>query len=214
MEPAPDVTEAAAVAAVRPASSGERGRGRGGAPAATTPAQARIIAAALDLFARHGVGGTSLGMIANALGVTKAAIFHQFKTRDEIILAAAEAELGHLEAVLDAADAEPTRAEARQVLITGIVDLTVERRATVSVILSDPVIVGFFGSHEPFRRVMHRLSRLLSGDDPSPEAHVPTAMFSAAISGAVMHPMVRDLDDERLRAQLLLLTRRIFDVPG
>jgi AcrR family transcriptional regulator len=198
----------AEVAAVRPAGSS---RGSRAAATGTTPAQARIIAAALDLFARHGVGGTSLGMIAGAVGVTKAAIFHQFKTKDDIILAAAEAELGHLEAVLDAADAQPTRAEAREVLITGIVDLAVVRRQTVSVILSDPIIVGFFGSHEPFRRVMHRLSRLLSGDDPSPEAHVPTAMFSAAISGAVMHPLVRDLDDDTLRTQLLLLTRRFFD---
>jgi AcrR family transcriptional regulator len=181
--------------------------------AAPTAAQGRIIAAALELFARHGVGGTSLGMIATEVGVTKAAIFHQFRTRDDIILAAAEAELGHLEAVLDAADAQPTAAQAREVLITGIVDLTVERRRTVSVILSDPVIVGFFTDHEPFRRIMHRLSRLLGGDDAGPEAHVPTAMFSAAISGAVMHPLVADLDDDTLRAQLLLLTRRLFDLP-
>ncbi|HEY3141184.1 MAG TPA: TetR family transcriptional regulator, partial [Acidimicrobiales bacterium] len=46
---------------------------------APSAAQARIITAALDLFAKHGVGGTSLGMIAKALGVTKAAVFHQFK---------------------------------------------------------------------------------------------------------------------------------------
>ena len=186
------------------------GSGRPGRP--TSAAQARIIAAALELFARNGVGGTSLGMIANELGVTKAAIFHQFKTRDEIIVAAAEAELAHLEAVLDVADAQPTRAAAREVLITGIVDLTVTRRRTVSVVLSDPVIVGFFDDHEPFRRVMHRLSRLLGGDD-GPAGHVPTAMFSAAISGAVMHPLVADLDDDTLRAQLLLLTRRLFDTP-
>jgi AcrR family transcriptional regulator len=178
-----------------------------------TAAQARVVAAALDLFARHGVGGTSLAMIARSLGVTKAAVFHQFKTKDDIILAAAEAELGHLEAVVDAADAEPTRDRARTVLITGIVDLAVERRRTVSVILSDPVIVGFFADHQQFRRLMHRLSRLLS-DDAGSEAHVPTAMFFAAISGAVMHPLVADLDDATLRSQLVLLTRRLFALPG
>jgi AcrR family transcriptional regulator len=183
---------------------------RSGTPSA---AQARVITAALDLFARHGVGGTSLGMIANALGVTKAAVFHQFKTKDEIIVAAAEAELAVLEAVLDAADAEPSRARARDVLIAGIVDLAVERRRTVSTILSDPVIVGFFAEHEPFRRVMHRLSRLLMGDNVGSQALVSTAVLSAAISGAVMHPLVVDLDDDRLRAELLHLTRRLFDLP-
>ena len=55
-----------------------------------TAAQTRILVAALDLFADHGVSGTSLQMIADAIGVTKAAVYHQFKTKDEIIIAVAE----------------------------------------------------------------------------------------------------------------------------
>ena len=61
-------------------------------------AQARIISAALELFAQNGVGGTSLQMIADAIGVTKAAVYHQYNTKDEIVLAAAEAELDEVEA--------------------------------------------------------------------------------------------------------------------
>lgn len=38
----------------------------------------------LDLFADHGVSGTSLQLIAGAMGVMKAAVYHQFKTKDEI----------------------------------------------------------------------------------------------------------------------------------
>ena len=70
-------------------------------------AQLRIIDAALDLFAEHGVGGTSLQMIADSVGVTKAAVYHQYKTKDGIVLAAAEAELAKLQAVIEAAEAEP-----------------------------------------------------------------------------------------------------------
>ena len=51
-----------------------------------TPAQTRVIEAALDLFAEHGISGTSLQMIADGLGVTKAAVYHQFPTKDEIVL--------------------------------------------------------------------------------------------------------------------------------
>ena len=54
---------------------------------ATARAQRRTIDVALELFADHGVGGTSLQMIADALGVTKAAVYHQFRTKDEIVLA-------------------------------------------------------------------------------------------------------------------------------
>src|SRR5512142_2936154 len=73
-----------------------------------TRAQTRIVTAALDLFARHGVGGTSLQMIADKIGVTKAAVYHQFKTKDEIVVAAAQAEIARLEQVMDAAEAERT----------------------------------------------------------------------------------------------------------
>jgi len=176
-------------------------------------AKTRIINAALDLFAEHGVGGTSLQMIADAIGVTKAAVYHQFKTKEEIVLAAAEVELSNVEAAIEAAEAEPTRARAREVLITHIVDLAVERRRMESTLLGDPVIIRFFAHHEPFRQVMDRLYRLLMGDDAGPDGRVPAAMLSAAIGGAVMHPLVADLDDETLRLQLLHLARRFLDLP-
>ena len=63
-----------------------------------TEAQWRVINAALKLFAHNGVGGTSLRMIATELGVTVAAVYHQYNTKDEIIYAAAESELRRLEA--------------------------------------------------------------------------------------------------------------------
>jgi AcrR family transcriptional regulator len=179
-----------------------------------TAPQTRIIAAAVELFADHGVSGTSLQMIANAIGVTKAAVYHQFKTKDGIVLAAAEAELARLDAALDAAAAEPSRTRAREVLVTYIVDLAVERRHAVSVILSDPVIIPFFSQHEPFRRVLDRLNRLLMGDDAGSTGRLATTMLMAAISGAVMHPLFADLDDDTLRPELLRLARRFLDLPG
>jgi AcrR family transcriptional regulator len=179
---------------------------------ALSAAQARIVAVALGLFARHGVGGTSLGMIANEIGVTKAAVYHQYRTKEEIILAAAEAELARLEALLEVAEAQPSGPQAREALVTQIVDLTVERRRTTSTILSDPVIVRLFAEHEELRSTMHRLSRLLKGDDGRPGDRVPTVVLLAAISGAVMHPLVADLDDDSLRSELLVVARRLFQL--
>ena len=185
----------------------------GPGPGPYSPAQARIIDAAMDLFAAHGVGGTSLQMIADAIGVTKAAVYHQFKTKEEIVVAAAEAELVRVEAAVEAAEAEPISAQARDLLVARIVDLAVERRRMESTLLGDPVIIRFFARHEPFRQVMGRLYRLLMGDARGPDARVPAAMLTAAIGGAVMHPLVADLDDDTLRAQLLHLARRFLDLP-
>jgi AcrR family transcriptional regulator len=177
---------------------------------APSAAQARIISAALDLFARNGVGGTSLQMIADTIGVTKAAVYHQYNTKDEIVLAAAEAELAMLEAVVDAAEAEPSQRRARERLVTGIVDLAVAHRRTVSTILNDPVIAHFFAEHESFGHVMDRMSHVLMGDDIGHEERVSTAMLTAAISGTVIHPLVAGLDDETLRSHLNQLARRLL----
>jgi AcrR family transcriptional regulator len=174
-------------------------------------AQQRVIDAAVPLFAEHGVGGTSLQMIADAIGVTKAAVYHQYKTKDEIVLAAAQAELANLEAAIEAAEAEPDPTRAREVLVTQMVELAVARRRMESMLLGDPVIVRFFAQHEPYRQVMRRMYRILAG--PDPDARVSAAMLTAAIGGAVMHPIVAELDDDALRTQLLRLARRFLELP-
>jgi AcrR family transcriptional regulator len=178
--------------------------------ASYTAAQTRIIDAALDLFAEHGVSGTSLQMIADALGVTKAAVYHQYNTKDEIILAVAQAVLVRLEAAVTAAEAERSRPRAREVLITGMIDLAVERRRMAGFLQRDPVMLRFLENHAPFRHVMARVNRLLMGGGSDPRARVQAATLAAAIAGAVIHPLVLDLDDESLRAQLLKQVRKLL----
>jgi AcrR family transcriptional regulator len=172
-------------------------------------AQTRIIDAALELFGRHGVAGTSLQMIADAVGVTKAAVYHQFNSKDQIVLAAAEDELARLEAVIVAAEAEASIKAARATLLAGMVDLAIASRHGVGSIIGDPVVVGFFSDHRRFRDVMHRLRRVLLGDDAGPVARVRTAMLIATISGAVLHPLLADIDDDTLRVELLQMARRL-----
>jgi len=176
--------------------------------------QLRIIGAALELFARNGVGGTSLQMIADNIGVTKAAVYHQYNTKDEIVLAAAQAELASLESVILAAEVEPSRVRARRTLLRGMIDLAVAHRRTVGTILNDPLVIHSFSKHDSFRQVMDRMSHVLMGDDIGHEARVSTAMLTAAISGTVMHPLVGGLDDETLRTQLERLARRLLPAMG
>jgi AcrR family transcriptional regulator len=176
--------------------------------------QTRIITAALGLFADHGVSGTSLQMIADAVGVTKAAVYHQFPSKDEIVLAVAEAELVRLEVALEAAEAEEGLLRAREVLLSQVVDLAIENRRMVGTLQGDPVMVRLLAEHPPFAQLMERLYTLLLGEGTGPEAWVPAAMVSAAIGGAVAHPLVADLDEDVLRAHLLRLARSLLNLPG
>jgi AcrR family transcriptional regulator len=152
-------------------------------------------------------------MIADKIGVTKAAVYHQFNTKEEIVLAAAEEELAWLEATIDAAEQEDSSAGARDALLSHIVTLAVERRRTTSIILNDPVIARLFPENKTFRRVMARMNRMLMGNDAGPDGQIETAMLIAAISGAAIHPLCVDLDDGRLRSQLLHLARRFLGLP-
>jgi AcrR family transcriptional regulator len=176
-------------------------------------AQHRVVAAALDLFADHGVGGTSLQMIADALGVTKAAVYHQFKTKEAIVLAVAEVELSRLQVALDEAEAEHDPVHARAVLLGHVIDMAVERRRWVSALQGDPVIIRLLGEHPPFADLMTRVYALLLGEEAGPSVAVRTAILSAAIGGAVVHPLLQDLDDDTLRAELLAVARHLVELP-
>ena len=182
--------------------------------ASYTAAQTRIIEAALPLFAEHGISGTSLQMIADAIGVTKAAVYHQYNTKDEIVLAVADVVLAGLVAALTAAEAERSRSRAREVLIAGMIDLAVESRRMASILQRDPVMLRFLEEHEPFRRVMERVNRVLMGGTSDPRARVQAAMLAGAIAGAVVHPLVLNLDDETLRPQLLEQARKLLPLRG
>ena len=86
----------------------------------------RTLKAAMDLFASYGVGATSYQMIADALGVTKGAVYHQFKTKNEIIIAVAEMELAKLEDALEAAEAEDSPVSACELLLNRVIDHAME----------------------------------------------------------------------------------------
>ena len=179
-----------------------------------TAAQDRILDAAMDLIVDHGVGGTSLQMIADAIGVTKAAVYHKYKTKAEIVIALTERELSQLEDVLEAAESEPERPQARFLLLTRLIDLAVMRRRWIATLQNDPVIVRLLGEHEPFREFISRMYGLLLDEHDDTEARVAAAVMTAAIAGSVVNPIVTDLDDDTLRSTLLMIIERVLNRPG
>lgn len=164
-------------------------------------AQRRTVDAALGLVAVHGVGGTSLQMIADALGVTKAAVYHQFPTKEAIVLGAIEVELQPLEAALEAAS-------GREALLDAVVEALVVNRRTLGILQADPVIFRLLGEHPPSLRMFIRLFDELLGGVVSAADRVRASVLSAAF-GSVAYPFVIDLDDATLRTQLLAVMRRI-----
>ncbi len=172
------------------------------APVTYTAAQSRVMAAALQLFSAHGVSGTSLQMIARQLGVTKAAVYHQFNSKEEIVIAAASLIVDSLRELVALAASQTTPKQTREVLLTGLIDLGVARRSSAGFFQRDPIMLQVFAEYEPFRQVMTDLGQLLLSDNSTQETYVTVAMLLTAIGGTVIHPLTADIDDAVLRQQL------------
>jgi AcrR family transcriptional regulator len=176
-----------------------------------SPARTRVLDAALDLFAQHGVSGTSLQMIADAVGITKAAVYHQFRTKEQIVLAVTERELGRLLPALEEAESRGKGPQARDALLESVVEMAVRDRRLVRTLQFDPVVVRLLAEHKPLQHFMDRLYRVLLSD-AGLDGRIQAAMFSGAISSAVMHPLVADIDDDTLLDRLTDMIRRLLDL--
>jgi len=176
-------------------------------------AQLRTLHAALELFADHGVNATSYQMIADAVGVTKGAIYHQFKTKDDLVIAVAELELARLEDALEAAESLDGPDDAREFLLNRVIDHAVDYRRAANTLQFDPVLVRLLADHKPFQRFTERLYGMLVGE-PGPDAQVRLAALTCVLGGTVAHPLVAGLDDNTLRRQLLDTARKIIGLPA
>src|SRR4029434_8120832 len=74
----------------------------------------RIQEVALELFTEHGYEATSLREIAERLGVTKAALYYHFKTKDDIVTSFMEDRAAAVEEIVAWGKAQPPTADTRQ----------------------------------------------------------------------------------------------------
>jgi AcrR family transcriptional regulator len=180
----------------------------------TADTRTRLLDTALRLFTEHGVEGTSLQMIADALGVTKAAVYYHFKAKDEITEAVTEPALRELDAIVAEAGKQRRRGAQLDHLLAGFIDLVVRHRALVALFSSDPGVAravekSVHGS-EDFKQ---GLLGLLCGDNPDTAAMVTAHVALAGLAMAGGSPAMAALDDETLRAALLEVGRRVLGRP-
>jgi AcrR family transcriptional regulator len=79
-----------------------------------TNTRAQIRSVALELFAEHGYDKTSLREIAERLGVTKAAVYYHFRTKEEIVASLFDEQLAGMDAIVEWGQAQPPGPERRR----------------------------------------------------------------------------------------------------
>jgi AcrR family transcriptional regulator len=176
----------------------------------TTPAapdtRQRLIDIAVGLFTRHSFAGTSLQMIADELGVTKAAVYHYFHTREELLAAVVQPLTDQLQTIIETAEAQRSRHARAEHMLTGYVDLAVHNQALMSVLAGDPGVVDMLRAGD-LGGLIDRQIKLLADLEPGPGGMVKAAMVLAGIAGAAGPRLLR-LDDDTFRRHLLEAGRR------
>ena len=98
--------------------------------------QQGILDVAVAAFNEFGYDATSMGVLADRLGLSKSAIYHHFASKDEILERALDEALSSLEGVLERADAAGGRAADRvDQVLRGAVHVLVSKLASVTLLL-------------------------------------------------------------------------------
>ena len=165
-------------------------------------ARGRVIDAALRLFAEHGVHATSLQMIADDLGVTKAAVYYQFHSKDDIVVAVVQPIFNDLSRVVRIAATMPTSVSARDALISGLIDTSIAHRHVMAVFSDDPVVHALVKEHPEFSEVTEALADMVTGDHRDVVNRVTGSMIITGIFGTSTDPRLADVDDDQMRTVL------------
>jgi AcrR family transcriptional regulator len=167
----------------------------------------RFIDVAIRLFIRHSFAGTSLQMIADEVGVTKAAVYHHFRSREELLAAVVEPLVGQVRAVIEQAEAQRGHHPRAERMLSGFVDVVIRNGAMMAVLAGDPGVIDMLRAHHDVGDLIDRQVRLLADVDPGPAGQVKASVALAGIAGAAGSGLL-NLDEDALRQYLLEAGRR------
>ena len=160
----------------------------------SSPAQ--ITSAALRLFGEHGVHGTSLQMIADELGVSKAAVYYHFRSKHDIVVAVLKPAMDGL-ANLVAAARECADQQCRvETVVEGLADGAIAHREVYSVVLRDVAALSVVSAEGDLLGELH--SHLL-GDSEDPVRQMKVAMFLSGLVAPAVDQNVSRMADEEMR---------------
>lgn len=184
----------------------------------TGDTRSRILQVATELFTEQGYEATSLREISERLGVTKAALYYHFKSKDDLLAAILEPVDGVLAELmdrLDTADSIAAWAEAMDWVIDTMMELTdffgliTVNRAAVEKVLEGSA----FGDH---RQMHERVDRavLAASDDLGERVRMVAALGAVASFDDFAPSLMTATAPEDLQAELRAVVRDVLRLDG
>jgi AcrR family transcriptional regulator len=145
----------------------------------------RIARLALDRFRVDGFVGTSIADLAGALGVSKAAIYYHYRSKDALLHRL-------IDPLLDAIDAcigdHTTPARTPRGLLDAYLAVLLAHRQVVPLIATDVAVLNHPSIGPRLRSQNQQLRTLLTGPDTS----VAARLRAEAALGAIWRPLIAE----------------------
>ena len=168
-----------------------------------------MLDTAQRLFTQYGYDATSLQMISDDMGVTKAAVYYYFRTKADILHAIAAESFAAIDALIEGAGRRTGRAARSRHLIEGFVDLLISKRQMSTLKSSDPAIHRELRTSGEIMELERRVMDVLYGPDPTPEERVAHLLV---LTVPEIIPALGDLTDDELRPALVRTCLRLLAV--
>ena len=188
---------------------------------ADSSTRARILEAALDLFTEQGFDKTSLREVSQRVGVTKAALYYYFHSKEEILSSLVERGHGighHGLDVLPVLDG-PVDFEAVLQAFDLILDEVLSNRKIFVLMERNRTAIESLGEHDPEHQAEHQeLEQQWAAFVANPQISLRDRVRIAAALGAVMAGAVgttRGLGSEApdgLKAELVSVLRDVLGI--
>ena len=172
--------------------------------------RSEILGAAMRSFVEQGYDKTSLREIAEAVGVTKAALYYHFRTKDDIVRAAMDEYVDAVNAILDRFEEQPPGAERNAALADSLLDLLGGAGALPFQFgQANPTVMARenFGTRNA--EYVRRFMSLAAGPEPGADAALRSALaFGALVMSSAPEsplPTAADPDERRAAGRALAL---------
>jgi AcrR family transcriptional regulator len=175
-----------------------------------TTARDRAVVAARSLFVTRGYQATSLQQIADALGVTKAAVYHVFPSKAEILRAVLAPAASRIGEVALQAEAAASPAQAFEVALAGLVDLVLDHGDISSMLRRDASVAELVAHDAEFVAATDRLDRALIGASPSDKARAALVFVGGGLATIGADTSFRRVERQDLRQMLEASVRSVL----
>jgi len=152
--------------------------------------RARIQQVALELFAEQGYERTSLREIAERLGVTKAALYYHFKSKEDIVRSFTEDYFAQLDALVEWGKEQPSSDKTSAEILDRYIAIVLESGEVFRFLERNQATIHGTedGKHRftQFRPRLRALIEIITGPEATPRAQVRAAAAIFAISTSCM----------------------------